>query len=220
MAFEEGHKNIPEDLISDYSLDGKKVSVSGKTGHPVKYRNPAFVSQEKKVEAAALYCVLGDVATVAKKTHLTEKQIRAFKEEVWWAEIQKKIMVEQNEGLLAKVNSTIDDALLELADRIEHGDKKVIPAQDEVLNKDGSVKYPATKEITLRTPVKGRDLAQIFHALTHQRNLMRGEPTTITSASSTEQKLALLQKHFRDFSQGIVVEGTATEVIEEDGSNS
>jgi len=49
---------LPADKVTDYKLDGKQI-VLRKRGRPVLPRNPLFVSQEKKVEACSLYCVLG-----------------------------------------------------------------------------------------------------------------------------------------------------------------
>ena len=43
---------------------------------------------------------------------------------------------------------------------------------------------------------------------------MKGDPTQITRVMSTEEKLNLLKQHFKEFAQGTVIEGTATEVLE------
>jgi hypothetical protein len=116
--------------------------------------------------------------------------------------------------MLAKINSTIELALGMLEDRILKGDCEIIPAKPAVIGKDGNITADATPAQEQRTPIKARDLSQIFHALTHQRNLMKGDPTQITQNSTTEDRLAKLQEHFTAFSQSKTVEGELT-VIEE-----
>jgi len=203
MAFDDGHPFTPKEKKTGYTLDGKEVVLTKKRGHPRVFRNPAYVPQDIKVEAAALYVVLGDVAEVARLAKVSEKDIREWKEEPWWAEIQCRMMVEQNEGLLHKINTTVEKALAVLEDRILSGDSTYIPAK---FDKSGN---EVAAEKTVKTPIKARDAAQIFTTLTHQRQLMRGDPTNITQASSTEERLKLLKQTFKELGQGAVIEGKA-----------
>jgi hypothetical protein len=118
------------------------------------------------------------------------------------------MMIEQNEGLLNKINSTVEKALATLEDRIMNGDSTYFPAK---YSKDGSL---VSEEQTVKTPIKARDAAQIFTTLTHQRQLMMGQATSITQASTVEDQLKLLQQHFKAFAEG-VVEGEVKLVSEE-----
>jgi hypothetical protein len=212
MAFDGEHKSLHEEKKTDYCLNGKQITVSKKRGRPPKIRNPLFFTQDKKIEACALYCVLGDFKRVAEQAKVPEKELRKWQEEPWWYEVQRKIMVEQNDGLLSKINDTIDLALTSLEDRIINGDCVYLP---EKIGNNGNL---ISEEKTVRVPVKARDLAQIFHAMTHQRQLMRGDPTQISSSTTTtESRLNELQKHFKMFAQGNVIEGEVTEV--EDATN-
>jgi len=217
MAFAEKSKKTKPEKVTDYKLDGKRVTLTKQDGNPNKPRratNPLFFPLEKKVEAASLYCVLGNVAEVARLAKLDEKIIRQWKEETWWADIQRKIVVEQNEGLLSKINNTIDQALVMLEDRIVNGDCVYLT---EKIGKDGNL---ISEEKTVRVPVKARDLAQIFNAMSHQRNLMRGDPTQIVSQTSTETRLLQLQERFTAMSKGTVLDGECKTIEpekEEDG---
>jgi len=204
VSFDSEHKITPEKQKSGYKLDGKEITTGGKRGRPRVFRNPEFYPQEKKIEACALYTVIGDLVRVAEKTHVPEKVLRQWKEETWWGDVARKIMVEQNEGLLSTVNRTIDRAVNEMLDRIDKGDygKPVV-----VRDSEGNEIVEHT-----RTPIKARDLAQIFHTLAHEKQLLEGKATTITGSSTTEEKLALLQKHFKAFSLGKVVDGELREI--------
>jgi hypothetical protein len=214
MSFDANHKNTPPEKITDYSLNGQAVVVAPKRGKPKVYHNPDFISQEKKIEAASLYAVLGDYEQVAQLAKIPEKALRALSKEVFWDEVIRQVAREGSEKMLAKINSTIELALGMLEDRILKGDCEIIPAKPAVIGKDGNITADATPAQEQRTPIKARDLSQIFHALTHQRNLMKGDPTQITKNSTTEDRLAKLQEHFTAFSQSKTVEGELT-VIEE-----
>lgn len=199
MSFDAHHIETPESKKTDYALDGKVVCVTAKRGRPPKIRNPLFIPQDKKIEACALYCVLGDVKKVSEMAKVPEKELRQWREEPWWAEVQRKIMVEQNEGLLAKINSTVELALGMLEDRILKGDCIVEKESGE----------------QVRIPIKARDLSQIFHALTHQRNLMTGQATSIVSTTSTEDRLEFLRANFKQLAKGNVIDAEVTELKEE-----
>ena len=214
MSFDANHKNTPPEKITDYSLNGQAVVVAPKRGKPKVYHNPDYISQEKKIEAASLYAVLGDYEQVAQLAKIPEKALRALSKEVFWDEVIRQVAREGSEKMLAKINSTIELALGMLEDRILKGDCEIIPAKPAVIGKDGNIMADATPAQEQRTPIKARDLSQIFHALTHQRNLMKGDPTQITQNSTTEDRLAKLQEHFTAFSQSKTVEGELT-VIEE-----
>lgn len=209
MAFAEDSKHTHPDKITDYVLDGKRVTITKAEGKPPKFRNPKFWSQAKKIEACSLYCVLGDMKQVSELSKVPEKELQKWRTETWWAEVQRKIMIEQNDGLLSKINNTIEQALVMLEDRILNGDCVYL---SEKIGKDGDL---ISEEKTVRVPVKARDLSQIFHAMSHQRNLMRGDPTQISaSAATTEEKLLLLRSHFKSFAQGNVIEGEVHQIEE------
>lgn len=214
MSFDAHHRNTPPEKITDYSLNGQAVVVSPKRGKPKVYRNPEYISAEKKVECATLYAVLGDFAKVAELAKVPEKTVREISKEVFWDEIQRQVASESSKKFLTKIDNILEQSLEMLEDRILNGDCEYTPAKPAVIGKDGNITHDATPAQERRTPIKARDLSQIFHALTHQRNLMSGQATSIVQNSSTEDKLKLLQDHFTAFSQSKTVEGELT-VIEE-----
>ena len=212
ISFDAEHKNTPKEKITEYKLDGKPITISKKRGKPIVVRNPLFYTQEKKIEAASLYCVLGDAKQVALLAKVPEAEVRKWRQEPWWADIQKTIMLEQNDGLLSKINNTIDQALAMLEDRVVNGDCEIIDAKPAVIGKDGNIVADAQPAGTKRTPVKARDLSQIFNALSHQRNLMRGDPTQIVSQTSTETRLLQLQEQFKSMAKGTVLDGECKQI--------
>ncbi len=173
------------------------------------YRNPDYISAEKKVEAATLYAVLGDITKVAETTKLPIKVVRELATQTFWEEIQKQVASEASKKFLTKIDSILEQSLEMLEDRIINGDCEYTPAR---IGRNGDL---ICEEAMHRVPIKGRDLSQIFHALTGQKNLMDGRATSIVQNSTTEEKLKLLQDHFKKFAQLTVIEGTATEIPEE-----
>jgi len=189
---------------TEYRLDGADVNHLRKRGRPKNIRNPAYFAQETKVECAALYCVTGDLKDISKRVHVPIETLRIWQQEAWWAEIQRRIMVDCNDKLLSTINSTLDKALTALVDRLENGDVvKQIPNVDE----EGNVVMQ-----DIRSPVKARDLSQIFNALSHQRQLMLGSPTQITAQTSTDARLQHLQERFEQFSKAKTIEGEVKQI--------
>lgn len=207
MSFDDHHPFTKPDKKTDYTYEGKQITLTKRPGRPRIYRNPLYVPQETKLEAAALYAVLGDVSKVAELAKVSEKQIRDWQKEPFWTEIQIQIAHEGNTRFLSKINSTVEEALKALEDRIIKGDCKIIPAVPERKDANGNIIQEAKPEREIRTPIKARDLAQIFHTLTHQKQLMEGKATTITSTQSTDDRLKLLQDRFKEFVNGRTIEG-------------
>ena len=133
MSFDANHKNTPPEKITDYSLNGQAVVMAPKRGKPKVYHNPDYISQEKKIEAASLYAVLGDYEQVAQLAKIPEKALRALSKEVFWDEVIRQVAREGSEKMLAKINSTIELALGMLEDRILKGDCEIIPAKPAVI---------------------------------------------------------------------------------------
>ncbi len=192
-------RKSPAPAPADYALDGKPIAMARKRGRPKLVTDLAIYPLERREEACAMYSVSGDIERVSRTCNIPVTQLRIWMQESWWSDIQRKIFIEQNNGLLGRINSVVDNTLSMLEDRVLNGDAIKI---GEAVDAEGAV------QVTYgRVPLKARDLAQIFHALTHQRNLMRGEATSIAGVStSTEDRLTLLSKHFNALSQGIVLE--------------
>lgn len=209
MSFDSQHKNCPERNKTEYTYLGQTIVLAGKRGHRVTHSNPDYLSMEQRTEGAALYAVLGDFKQVAELMKVPEKALRLASKDIYWDEVQRTVARESADKFLGKINGLLESALVMLEDRITNGDCEYTPAR---IGKNGDL---ICEEAMHRVPIKGRDLSQIFHALTGQRNLMEGRATSIVQNSTTEEKLLRLQQHFKEFSKLTVIEGTATEVVPE-----
>lgn len=178
-----------EKLDSGYKYEGKEILTINPIGRPPKIRNPDYYTLEKKTDAATLYCVYGDVEEVSKILDIPTNVLRMWKEEPWWIEIQKKVFVEQNDRLSARISGVLDKAVEQIADRLDNGD---------------TTYNPKTGEVT-RKPVEARVLASLFETLSHQRRITRGEPTAISSKIGTDNRLEKLEQAFLRFSKAIEV---------------
>ena len=111
-------KCFPADAYTDYTFEGKEIVTVKRPGSPNQYRsNPKFYTQDQKIDAATLYCVYGDVEEVSKLTNVPASEIRKWRSEPWWIEIQKQIYIEQNERLSSRVSVVLDKTIEQLTDR-------------------------------------------------------------------------------------------------------
>lgn len=191
-----------EDKLSGYTLDGKEIILGKKRGPGYRISNPNYFNLEQKTDACALYCVYGDVEQVSEMTGIPAKTLREWKDEPWWKEIQKKVFVEQNEKLASRISGVLDRSLDHLVDRLDNGDYL----------------WDVRKSKLVRKPVDTKVLANVFNTLVTRRQLIRGEPTSITSQLAVDDRLKLLAQQFEKFALAKEVEGEAYEVKEEDAS--
>lgn len=186
----------PESAHSNYFYEGKEIVTIRRQGRPKLYKNPDFYDLDTKTDAVTVYCVYGDLLEVSKLTDVPLPELKKWKEEPWWAEIQKKVFVEQNERLSAKISNVLDKTITQIADRLDNGDQTY---------------NPKTGEIT-RKPIEARVLSGLFETLSHQRRLTRGEPSAITARVGVDDQLKKLEEAFTRFAAAKEIEG---EVIHE-----
>jgi len=177
---------------SGYFKDGKQIFLGKKAGRPVKakHHNPDWFPQETKVDACTLYCVYGDFEKVSELTSVPVVHLKMWHQEPWWVEIQRQVYVEQNENLSSRINIVLDKSLVEIADRLENGD------------------YYFTKQtgVLRRKPVDTKTLALLFDNLTTKRQLVRGEPTSISAKIGVDDRLQLLADSFEKFAKSRLIE--------------
>lgn len=185
---------------SGYFIDGKQISLSRRPGRPSKspHHNPSWFPQDVKVEACTLYAVYGDFEIVSEKTRVPVATLKSWHQEPWWVDIQRQVYIEQNENLSSRINIVLDKSLVEIADRLENGDYYFTKGSQELRRK----------------PVDTKTLALLFDNLTTKRQLVRGEPTSISAKIGVDDRLALLADSFEKFAKSRLIEGGV--VIEED----
>ena len=195
-----------EEVSSGYFLDGQEISTTPRRGRPLKadYHNPNWFPQQTKIDACTLYCVYGDVDEVSKLTKVPVKFIRQWKEEPWWNEIQKKVFVEQNEKLGSRISSVLDKSLTEIEERLTNGDYL----------------WDVRKSKLVRKPIDTKVLSNLFNNLVNRRQLIRGEPTSITNKIGVDDRLKFLAEQFEKFASAKEVEQLPTQEIENGNINS
>lgn len=193
-----------EDKLSGYQLDGHEIILGKKRGPGFKFSNPSYFNLEQKTDACALYCVYGDVDQVSEMTGIPAKFLREWKDEPWWLEIQKKVFVEQNEKLVGRINGVLDKSLEHLVDRLDNGDYL----------------WDVRKSKLVRKPVDTKVLANVFNTLVTRRQLIRGEPTSISAAVGVDDRLKMLAAQFERFAAAKEVEQAPQTIIDvtEDGT--
>lgn len=199
---------LPEDTnpdkLSGYKLDNKEIILTKKRGPGFKFNNPSYFNLEQKTDACALYCVYGDIDQVSEMTGIDPKFLRQWKDEPWWTEIQKKVFVEQNEKLASRISGVLDKSLEHLVDRLDNGDYL----------------WDVRKSKLVRKPVDTKVLSNLFNNLVTRRQLIRGEPTSITSQVAVDDRLKLLAQQFEKFSNAKEIEGeTYGNTIQEISTN-
>lgn len=192
--------DTPEEKLSGYKLDDHEIILGKKRGPGFKFSNPNYYNLEQKTDACALYCVYGDVDQVSEMTGIPPKAIREWKDEPWWAEIQRKVFVEQNEKLVGRINGVLDKSLEHLVDRIDNGDYL----------------WDVRKSKLVRKPVDTKVLANVVNTLVTRRQLIRGEPTSISANIGVDDRLKLLAAQFEKFANAKEVEHVP--IVIENGS--
>ena len=177
---------------SGYYLDGVELVVGRRRGRPLKakHHNPEWFPQQTKVDSCSLYCVYGDFEKVSKLTKVPVETLKGWHQEPWWVEIQKQVYVEQNENLSSRINHVLDKSLEEIADRLENGDYYFLKGSQEFRRK----------------PVDTKTLALLFDNLTTKRQLVRGEPTSISAKIGVEDRLNQLADSFEKFAKSRLIE--------------
>ena len=186
------------DRLTDYKLDDHEIIIGKRRGPGFKFSNPNYYNLEQKTDACAMYCVYGDIDQVSELTGIPAKFLREWKSEPWWTEIQKKVFVEQNEKLAGRITGVLDKSLEHLVDRLDNGD----------------FLWDVRKSKLVRKPVDTKVLATVFNTLVSRRQLIRGEPTSITTQVGVDDRLKLLAQQFEKFAASKEVEQIAPTVID------
>jgi hypothetical protein len=187
--------SVSEKNNSGYFLDGQEISMTPRRGRPLKAKHhaPEWFPQQTKVDACTMYCVYGDFDKVSELTKVPANILRTWHQEPWWVEIQKRVYVEQNENLSSRINEVLDKSLIEIKDRLENGDMFFDRKAGEFRRK----------------PVETKTLAILFDNLTTKRQLVRGEPTSISAKIGVEDRLEQLKESFEKFAKSRLIENGA-----------
>ena len=198
-------KDISPEKISGYTYQGAPIVIGKKRGRPPKTKTrPNWYPVEKKVHAACLYAVTGNVQETSKLTDIPVSQLKSMMGEQWWEDTVRQVRKEENDQITAKLTSFVEKSLDAVVERLETG--------DTVINmKTGE---------TYKVPVRLRDIANVISTFLEKRNLLRGEATSRTERLNQEDILRELGSKFESFAKKLgykqeqVIEGEVIDAEE------
>lgn len=179
-------KDISIDKVTGYTYQTAPIVLGKKRGRPPKTRaKPGWYPIEKKVHAACLYAVTGNLEEVSKLTDIPKNHLKGLMVEQWWEDTVRQVRREENDQISAGMTVFIAKSLDAAIDRVEHGDYQ--------LDLKTGVQH--------RVPVRLRDLAIPIGILVDKRNLLRGEATTRSEKLGQEDILKELGSKFESFAK-------------------
>jgi len=155
-----------------------------------------FLSDEKKIEVVTVYCLTGSYAETQRLTRVPQTTVRMWRKQDWWSEVTQRIRTEKNDELDAKFTKIIDKAVEQIEDRIEKGDYIYDVKRGKILRKEVGLK----------------DLNAVTSIVLDKRQLLRGEPTSISGKISQKDRLDKLAEEFRKFSKAKTLTNEEVEV--------
>ena len=203
------YKDVSSEKRTGLTYKGQEILLSKQRGRPMNGMTAVAMDRGiypeiKKVEAASLYAVTGDLKQVSNLTEVPESTLKLWRKQEWFQQVLREVWSENNELLNTKLTNSIQKAQDLLADRLENGDAKVL--------KTGEI---------VRVPISGKDLALITAIQFDKRQILRGEPTTRTESVSagerTDNNLAKLAEAFKSLADKTrkpeVIDVTDAEIV-------
>lgn len=139
----------------------------------------------QKLEAAKLYLVTGNYATVAAALEIPYRTINNWKYQNWWKETMVQLKAEESVELTAKLKKLAAKALDVTEDRLENGNFQL----DQ---KTGEVR---------RVPVNMKDAAKVATDLMTQQSKLEDKPVQQQIEATVDSRLAKLAEQFAQFAK-------------------
>lgn len=159
------------------------------------YDPRAKIAPELKIHAAYCFMEFGTVTAASKACGISHQLLSEWKSKaLWWTPVLMKIRKAKQDELDSMFTGMITKTATQLLDRIEHG--------EEVVTKDGIV----LKQLT------GRDLASILNTLYDKRSMLRGDPTSISAKTTSQDVLQDLRKEFAAIAEGVLEKKVVHEI--------
>jgi len=158
--------DLGKEKLTGFTFRGKEITLGKKRGPNFKglvvigEKNGVY-SDKKKMQAASLYAVTGDLSKTAEITQIPRWTLSKWRKQGWFHDLLREVWDENNEKVDALFTDIIQKSLVQIQDRLEHGDVKV--------TKNGQV---------VRVPVSAKDLSLVSAINVDKRQLLRGLPTS------------------------------------------
>lgn len=177
-----------------FTFRGKEIVLSKTRGRPfsglvAKGMERGMYPEQKRLEVVSLFAATGNFKQVSELTSVPVPTIKVWRKQDWFQELLKEIRDENNEKIDAKFTEIIENALEQVADRVQNGDFVVTPRGD-----------------LIRRPIPAKDLSLVVAINVDKRQLLRGEPTNRTEdkvsvPESVVNRLDKLAKTFEDLAK-------------------
>lgn len=138
-------------------------------------------SDAQKVEVAKAYLALGCNATLTARTmKMSLETLKDWKTKAWWQTLVGEIKKEEKLEVSSRLGKLINKTLVQLEDRVDHG--------DHVLNQK-------TGEI-VRKPLGAKDLVVVTNMGMERREIIEKQTEEKHTSMSNEEKLIALAERF------------------------
>ncbi|MCI4437897.1 MAG: hypothetical protein JHC33_13910, partial [Ignisphaera sp.] len=145
-----------------------------------------------------LYVKTGSPTITCRELNLPIETFNTWKKKDWFKDAIATQRNEQIELLDSKLTESIDEAILQMQDRLKNGD---------------TVYNQRTGKFT-QAPAKLRDLNHAFSSLVEKRQLIRKLPTKITEQTTTAAQLQNLAEQFQQFVTGKIKEDGVEQLVD------
>jgi len=160
--------------------------------------NKSYWAESVKQKAVELFTKTGSASLTARELNIPIDTMNGWKKKDWFKDAVATKRNEQIELLDSKLTESIDEAILQIQDRLKNGD---------------TVYNQRTGKFT-QAPAKLRDLNSAFNSLVDKRQLIRKLPTKITEQQSTAAQLQNLAEQFQQFVTGKIKEEGVEQLVD------
>jgi transposase-like protein len=155
---------------------------------------------EKKIEAVTHYLALGNMRQVSAITGISYSNLRLWKTQDWWNELEAEIKASRRSAVNTKLSKIIDRSLELVQDRVDNGDIRV--------TKEGDI---ARVPLSALTATKvAADLMQRQDAL---EKLQQNE-VVVQNQQSIQDTLSHLAQQFASFNKARTVDVITKDVTD------
>lgn len=155
-------------------------------------------AQAVKDKAVEMYVTTGSPTKTCRELNIPIDTFLNWRKKDWFKDAIAAKRNEQIELLDSKITESIDEAILQMQDRLKNGD---------------TVYNQRTGKFT-QAPAKLRDLNSAFNSLIDKRQLIRKLPTKITEQQSTAAQLQNLADQFQQFVTGKLKEEGVGQLVD------
>ena len=142
-------------------------------------------TEGQKITAATVVILTGSLQRAAKESGVPWRRVKKWQmNSPWWDKVVTKVRRQKAKEIDDNLSRLIDTCLKDLETKLTDG--------ETVLNKNGD---------TVSVPLKTDTLLRVFNSLFDRRQVVRGDPTSISQSGPTNQAKILedLQGRFLEF---------------------